>query len=56
MADVAGDKTKQPPECRINDAPPCCPHIDCTSETMDGERWECRRCGERYALHYEDMA
>lgn len=56
MSDTKGDPTKQPTECQINDAPPRCPHIECTSERMDGETWQCERCGERYRLNYEDMA
>jgi hypothetical protein len=56
MADISGDATKQPSECRINEAPPRCPHIENTSEGWTGETWECKRCGERYRLHYEDMA
>lgn len=55
MADIKGDPTKQPIECRINDAPPRCPNIDTISETMSGETWKCNVCGERYKLYYEDM-
>lgn len=54
MADKQGDPTKQPAECRINDAPPHCPHIK-SRESWDTETFDCERCGEHYILYDEDM-
>jgi hypothetical protein len=56
MSDRKGDPANQPDSCRINSAPPRCPDIECTHESFAGETWECKRCGERYRFHYEDMA
>ena len=54
MSDRAGDKTKQPPECTIDENNKC-PNMRCTSETMNGERYRCEVCGESYYLDYEEM-
>lgn len=50
-----GDKTKQPPECKIDDTLKC-PNIKCTYEGWEGESYRCDVCGESYKLYYEDMA
>lgn len=47
-----------PPKCafhlnEIGDAG--CPHLKCTYDGMDGERYRCRNCGLSYFLDYEDM-
>lgn len=47
-----------PPKCVFNlnelgDAG--CPHMKCTYEGMDGERYRCRNCGLSYFLDYEEM-
>jgi hypothetical protein len=54
MTDKHGDKSKQPPECKINDAPPRCPNIK-SRESWDTETFDCRVCGEHYTLYDEDM-
>jgi transposase-like protein len=53
MADVKGDKTKQPPEC--NDGSLSCPNLKEVGGGMEGERYRCDVCGERFFLDYEDM-
>lgn len=55
MADRKGDPEKQPPECKINDAPPRCPNIKETGGGFEGEQYDCPVCGERYYLDYEEM-
>ena len=56
MSDKKGDPTKQPPECVEHLSKTHCPYIECVGERMDGETWECRRCGEYFHLYYEDIA
>jgi hypothetical protein len=70
MSDRKGDPAKQPPECKPvftphpEPKPPGavgqgtwsqCPNLQCTYESMDGERWGCEVCGESYYLDYEEM-
>jgi hypothetical protein len=52
MADIAGDKSKQPEGCDENT---CCPNMKCTYEGMDGERYRCAVCGASFFLDYEEM-
>lgn len=56
MADRKGDKTKQPPECTV-DKDARCPNLHEVSRPgdMEGETYECKVCGERYRLDYEEM-
>ena len=56
MTDRKGNVAKRHPECRIDEAPPRCPCIECTYEGFDGERYRCKRCGESYFLDYGEMA
>jgi hypothetical protein len=57
MADRAGDKSKQPPECGTHEHPTHCPHlVDVTPRAMDRETYDCTVCGEHFTLYYEDMA
>lgn len=55
VTDTKGNPDKQPPECKINEAPPRCPHCICTYEGWDEETYNCETCGEHYKLYYEDM-
>lgn len=53
MSDRKGDKSKQPPECKI-EFENHCPHIKETG-SMQGEQYDCPVCGERFYLDYEEM-
>lgn len=70
MADIKGDKSKQPPECEPvftphgepkprgavgNGAWSRCPNLKETGGGMDGERWSCAICGESFFLDYDEM-
>lgn len=55
MSDRKGDPHKQPTDCMMRQDGKC-PHVRGTLDTMEGENYECDRCGERYKLYYEDMA
>lgn len=49
---------KEEPKCvfhqnELGDAG--CPHLKCTYEGMDGERYRCSNCGLSYFLDYEEM-
>jgi len=51
-----GDKSKQPKECTTDDTGRIvCPHLKCTYEGFDGERYRCEVCGESYFLDYDEM-
>lgn len=54
MADIKGDAAKQPVECTVNKNN-CCPNIAETGGGMSGEQYECKVCGERFFLDYDDM-
>lgn len=56
MADTPADESKQPPECKALMSKTGCKNCDTTYEGMDGESWECKVCGLRFKLYYEDMA
>lgn len=32
-----------------------CPNMECTSETMHGERYRCDQCGESYFIDYDEI-
>ena len=55
MSDRKGDKSKQPPECKVDEKGGYCPHLKETGGGFEGERYRCERCGESYFLDYEDM-
>ena len=55
MADVEGDPSKRPTTCMTATMPTSCPHIKCTYEGFDGERWRCDLCGQSFYLDYDDM-
>ena len=52
MADRKGDPAKQPPECKASGQ---CPHLEETGGGFEGERYDCKVCGEHYFLDYVDM-
>ena len=54
MADRKGDPTKQPAECQRSKTRDC-PHLKETGGGFDGERYDCKVCGEHYYLDYDDM-
>jgi uncharacterized protein with PIN domain len=55
MTDIEGDQSKRPPECNTAQRPTSCPHIKCTYEGYDGERWNCNTCGQSFYLDYDEM-
>lgn len=54
MADIKGDPAKQPVECTVNSNNRC-PNLAETGGGMSGEQYECKVCGERFYLDYDDM-
>lgn len=54
MADVKGNKDKQPPGC--DESRMGCPNMKASNETMSSESYACPVCGASYTLYYEDMA
>jgi len=52
MADRKGNPDKKPPECTSGTD---CPYIQETGGGFEGERYDCKRCGEHFFLDYEDM-
>lgn len=54
MADREGNPALQTPECRAGKP---CPYLRETSSNtdMEGETYNCARCGKRYRLHYDEM-
>lgn len=55
MADIKGDKSKQPEGCEETES--TCPNMKMRDDfDTEGETYECAVCGARYKLYYEDMA
>lgn len=54
MSDRKGDKSKQPPECTIDENSRC-PNMREVGGGFDGERYRCDVCDESYYLDYEEM-
>lgn len=54
LADRKGNPDQQPPNCRAGRP---CPYLRETSSNtdMDGETYDCARCGKHYRLYYDEM-